>query len=230
MPLQALVFDFDGTILDTETPEFEAWCRVYADHGCDPDVLPLDRWADSIGRGPEQAKFDPHTHLETHLGRTLERDALRLHRRGYYLAAIERLPPRPGVEAYLREGRARGLRLAVASSSDRAWVTGHLRRLGLLDYFNTIRTCEDVTRTKPDPELYLSAVAALGVEAAQTIAFEDSPNGVRAAVAAGVVCVATPNPLTAPLDFTHAHLRVDNLAALPLADLLAKLEGDSVLR
>lgn len=216
--IQALIFDFDGLILDTETPEYAAWSEVYAAHGCE---LPRDLWTNAIGRGKDQSAFDPYGALETLLGCPVDQDVIRVQRRARYLSLIEDEPVRPGVLSYLTDARAQGLRLAVASSSDRAWVEGHLARLGLLPFFDLTRCADDVSRTKPDPELYLSAVAGLDVPPERAVAFEDSPNGARAAKAAGLFCVAVPNPMTANLSFGHADFVLPSMAARPLADVLA---------
>ena len=91
----------------------------------------------------------------------------------------------------------------------------------------TIKTSDDVTRAKPDPELYLAAAAALGVEPREAIAFEDSANGLAAAKAAGLWCVAVPNAMTAHMDLSAADLRVESLADVDLGKLL-QLETPSV--
>ena len=215
--IAALIFDFDGLILDTETPEYDAWREVYAEHGCE---LPLALWVDSIGRGHEQIKFDPYEYLSECAGKVVDREAVRARRRVLFHERIDRMPPRPGVIDYLTEATTRGLKLAVASSSDRDWVEGHLRRLDLLHYFALTRCSDDVARTKPAPDVYLAALEGLGVTAAQTIAFEDSPNGTLAAHRAGIYTVAVPNALTAMLDFPHADARIGSMAEVPLGDVL----------
>lgn len=138
------------------------------------------------------------------------------------------LQPLPGVLDYLEAAQAMGLGLAVASSSRRAWVEGHLERLGLLGYFQVIRTKEDVTLTKPDPALFLRAAEGLGVLPQETIVLEDSLNGVRAAKAAGAFTVAIPNTLTRHLDLSQADLVLTRLDDLALWDLLriAQQKGD----
>ena len=123
----------------------------------------------------------------------------------------------------LDEAAALGLRLAIASSSPRAWIDDHLAHLGLSDRFEVTRTADDVARTKPDPELYVSACAALGVAPHEAVAIEDSPNGIRAAKAAGLACVACPNPLTSLLPMDAADCVVPSLADVTLAGLLARL-------
>jgi len=130
-----------------------------------------------------------------------------------------------GVRDYVADAKRMGLLLAVASSSSRAWVLGHLERLGLGAQWDAVRTRDDVARTKPAPDLYLSAVAALGVAPEEAVAFEDSANGIAAAKDAGLLCVAVPNALTAGMDLSRADLRLGSLAETPLERLLAVLSA-----
>jgi HAD superfamily hydrolase (TIGR01509 family) len=216
--IQALVFDFDGLILDTEVPDFESWQEVYAGFGCS---LPFADWAACIGTS--SGAFDVCGYLEQQLGREIDREEVHARRRLRCREMIAAQPIMPGVEEYLTEAAQLGMMLAVASSSDRAWVTGHLTRLGLIEHFHSVRCAEDVRNIKPDPELYRAALDALGVEPHQAIALEDSPHGVRAAKAAGLFCVAVPNALTGQLALDHADLRLTSLAELRLEDLLARV-------
>jgi HAD superfamily hydrolase (TIGR01509 family) len=130
-----------------------------------------------------------------------------------------------GVREYVADAKRLGLRLAVASSSSRTWVLGHLERLGLSADWDAVRTRDDVARTKPAPDLYLAAVEALGVAPNEAVAFEDSTNGIAAAKAAGLLCVAVPNALTAGMDLGRADLRLSSLMETPLERLLAVLSA-----
>jgi HAD superfamily hydrolase (TIGR01509 family) len=217
--IRALLFDFDGLLIDTEGPSYRAWLEVYERHGHE---LPIDTWSAAIGTIDG---FDPVAHL-AELGVELDDEALEARRRrDLDLSDAEDL--RPGVAAYLDDAHARGLCTAIVSSSSDDWIGRHLGRRGLLERFDAI-VCANgsVERAKPRPTLYLEALDRLGVTADEGIAFEDSPNGVRAAKAAGLVCVAVPNPVTAPLDLAEADLLVEAFTELPLADLLARF-GDS---
>jgi HAD superfamily hydrolase (TIGR01509 family) len=218
LEIRALIFDFDGLILDTETPEYEVWRAIYAEHD---QELALATWATCIGTA--DVTFDPYADLEARLGRPLDRAAIRSSRRSRTAAIIDALPPLPGVVDYLDTARSLDLRVAVASSSTRAWVVGHLTRLGLLDRFSIIRTSDDVVRTKPDPALYLAALEGLGLASTEAIVLEDSPNGVLAAKRAGLYCVAVPNTLTANLPLDHADRRLRSMADLSLTQLLADI-------
>ena len=122
----------------------------------------------------------------------------------------------PGVVGIIEEARARGLRLGVASSSDRKWVDGHLMKLGLHAYFESIRCADDVLRTKPSPDLYLAVLRDMGLQPDQAIAFEDSLHGVEAAKEAGIFCVAVPNNVTRHLPMPEADLTVNALLEMEL--------------
>lgn len=214
-PIRALIFDFDGLILDTEGPEFQTWSEIYAEHGCELD---FDLWATCIGTSDV---LDPYAELERLLAGPIDRDAIRTRRRARNQALLDQLGPRPGIVEYLEQARERGMRIGVASSSPRSWVAGHLERLGLLNSFHALACGDEVPIVKPDPALYRLALEKLGVDAAETIALENSPNGVLAAKRAGLLCVAVPNDLTRRLSLDHADKVLASLAELPLADLLA---------
>ncbi len=216
-PIRALVFDFDGLIVDTEWPEFQAWQELCLEYNVE---LSLETWLPCVGTGATTQVFDPHTYLETQYGQPLDRAEVRTRCRPRHLALIEAQPILPGVKALLSEAKQRGLGLAVASSSPRTWVNGHLSRLGLLEYFDTLACGDEVARTKPYPDLYLAALEQLGVQANQAIAFEDSLNGMRAAQQAGIFCVVVSNPLTQHLVFEPLDLRLTSLAESTLDELI----------
>ena len=216
MALRGLLFDFDGLVVDTETPSLAAWQELYREHGHE---LPLDRWATVIGT---VGAWDPFDLLEELAG-PVDREALDARRlaRELELGEIEQL--RPGMLDYLEEARRRGLHTAIVSSSSRRWVDGHLGRLERAADFDVIVTADhDPERAKPRPTLYLEALDRLGLAADEAVAFEDSPNGVRAAKAAGLYCVAVPNGVTATLALDDAAAVVPSLAELPLSELLGR--------
>lgn len=218
--IRALVFDFDGLILETETPSYRSWADIYLAHGHE---LPLDLWHASIGTDDG---FDPAGHLAALVGEGFDLDATQERRDARTTELITALDVMAGVREYVADAKRLGLRLAIASSSPRAWVLGHLARLHLDAEWDAVRTSDDVARTKPAPDLYLAAVEALGVAPREAIAFEDSLNGIAAAKAAGLRCVAVPNALTSGMDLSQADVRLDSLAETPLEELLAILARD----
>ena len=213
--IEALLFDFDGLLVDSESVAFQTWQEAYREHGAE---LAVERWAAAIGT---LGGFDPLAHLEESLGRAIDRDAVERAQRERELALAAVEPFRPGVAEYLEEARDRGLRVAIVSSSSNEWIAGHLERLETADGWACIVCANgDAARAKPLPTLYLDALATLGVAPEAAIAFEDSPNGVAAARAAGIFCVAVPNSVTAQLDLSAADLLVESLEDIPLRELL----------
>jgi HAD superfamily hydrolase (TIGR01509 family) len=222
--IRALIFDFDGLVLDTETAIFQSYQEIYRSLGVD---LSLERWAQGVGT--TDASYDPLDDLEALLESEVDRDSLQARQRQREAELIAAQPVRPGVVDYLQAARRLGLKIGMASSSSCAWITGHLSRLGLLEYFDCVQGRDDVRQSKPDPELYLSALQKLGVSNPQAIVFEDSPNGILAARRAGLFCVAVPNPVTRSLPLDGADLRLESLADLPLEALLVKVAENQII-
>jgi HAD superfamily hydrolase (TIGR01509 family) len=217
--IRAVIFDFDGLIVDTEGPIFQAWQRIYRERG---QELPRERWLTIIGTA--EAAFDPLTDLSERTGETLEADEMNALERLYYREATVAQKLLPGVEQYLDDARILQLRTAIASSSTREWVLEHLDRFHITGHFDVVVCREDVGQKKPDPELYRVALERLDVPATDAFALEDSNNGIRAAKAAGLYCVAVPNELTTGLDLTAADLRLHSLEALSLRELIERIE------
>ncbi|MFC3771891.1 HAD family hydrolase [Paenibacillus sp. GCM10012303] len=217
--IRAIVFDFDGLILDTETNEFRAYQDVYRHHGAE---LPLEVWSGVIGTDMTDV-FDPYKYLEDQTGKLVDRDTFSRMRRELFLQRMETEQLRPGVISVLDQAAQLGLSVGLASSSSRIWVTGYLTKFGLLDRFSCIRTKDDVKKVKPDPELYVQAVGCLGVQPGEAIAFEDSANGALAAHRAGLHCVIVPNPVTEALLFGEHRKRLTTMEGLDLAGLISEL-------
>ena len=218
--IEAIIFDFDGLIIDTETPEFDAWEDIFQSYGV---TLNRKLWDSAIGRHSKD--FDIYGHLADLSGERIEREVVRPKMRRNYLERIERNPVLPGVEEYLGAARGMRLKLAVASSSSPGWAAGHLKGRGLLNHFEFVLDAGDVTNAKPDPELYTMSAERLGVRPENALAIEDSANGLTAAKAAGLYCVVVPNPMTKGMDFSSADIQLESLADLPLGSLLDRLNG-----
>jgi HAD superfamily hydrolase (TIGR01509 family) len=214
---QALIFDFDGTVLDTEMPVYRGWADLYAEHGQEIDLV---WWQTIIGTNDEPDLF---AMLEALVGpldpswrewRRTRRDEL-LH------AEVVR----PGVLEWLDEADALGIPVGIASSSPIDWVERHLDRLGLLERFACFACCNDVIPAKPDPTSYRLACEALHARPDRSIAVEDSPHGIAAATGAGLFTVAVPHGLTSSLDLTRADLVLPSLADVSLQELLGSRRG-----
>ncbi len=214
--IKALIFDFDGLIMDTETPEVEGWQAIYAEHG---QEFPLQVWIRDVV-GSAASNFDPAAHLAHLTGQALDLPALRARAYASRLEKQSRLLPLPGVTEFIRVAGRMGLRLAIASSSQHAWVEKYLQQLSLLDSFEVLICREDAARIKPEPDLFLAALDALKLPAEAALVFEDSPNGILAAKRAGLRVVAVPNPITRHGTMDDPDLLLTSLASMPLKHLL----------
>jgi HAD superfamily hydrolase (TIGR01509 family) len=217
----ALILDFDGLILDTESPIFEEWRATFRARGHD---LGLDVWQHALGTF---GTYDPCAHLSKLTGEDFDHETLRQEVRARNMVRCEALPLLPGVAERVQEARASGLKTAVASSSTSAWVEGWLERHGIRPLFDTVCSRDHVERVKPAPDLFLLAASRLGVAPERCVVFEDSPNGIRAARAAGMRCVAIPNAVTCALPMEGADLVQTSLGERPLAGILGGLERTS---
>jgi len=220
MAIKALVFDFDGLILDTEGPVFQSWQELFQNYGYN---LTLDDWQVCIGSAEGTNSF--FNNLGDKLDKSFDMQAEAPKRLERELELIATQPILPGVLEYIQGATELGLKLGIASSSPCKWVLDHLEQRSIRDHFECVLAADDVRITKPDPSLYTTALRCLDVGPHQAIAFEDSPNGVLAAKRAGLYCVAVPNPLTRQLQIEEADLQLDSLEELPLRSLLAKIDG-----
>lgn len=215
--LKALIFDFDGTILDTEMPEFLAWQGLYAEFGLQ---MPLDLWVGGIGT---VNGFDPLRYLERQVGPVAARQLHQMEQRN--LALVREQRPLPGVERWLAAASTHSLSLAVASSSPHYWVESHLTRLGLVHHFPIIVGRDDAgNQPKPNPAVYQVALARLGVRPDEAAAIEDSRNGVAAAKAAGLFTLYVPNELTKQGGDAAADHTVPSLAKFTVEELLVRFD------
>ncbi len=218
--IEALVLDFDGTILETETPDYRSWQETFESFGVS---LEPSLWASYVGGA--SGGFDAVGHLAALSGGTVDREAVRLERRRRYLELVEAEPLRPGVLAIIGSAERLGLRLGVASSATRNWVVGHLERRGLMGRFGSVWCGDDVSAVKPDPEVYLAVTEELGVVPHRALAIEDSARGVASAKSAGLFCVAVPNPITAGMDFSGADAVYPTLEGVSLEAIVGLLDS-----
>jgi HAD superfamily hydrolase (TIGR01509 family) len=214
--IRAVVFDFDGLIVDTETPLIDAYAEVHARHG-----VAFDRALFLRSVGHADYAFDPWHGFSQHS----DRAALELERRARKDDLMLLQPVLPGVVALLDAARVTGIRVGLASNSHHEWVDPHLSRLGLIQYFEFIACREDAPSPKPEPDLYRLVLNRLGVRGHEAIAFEDSYAGSLAAKRANLHVVAVPNESTAHHDFSHASLCVKSLAEVSLASLMTRFVG-----
>lgn len=215
--IKAIIFDFDGLIIDTETAWYLAFKEVLHDHNVD---LPLDLFVKCIGTKDTEL----NNYIEEKLGKD-KIDVIQKLAHDNHITKMESVDIRAGVREYLEDAKRLGLKNGLASSSTRTWVEGFLKQFQLFDYFEVIKTGDEVEKVKPDPTLYIKAVEALNINAAEAIAFEDSANGAKAAIAAGLKCVIVPNEVTKGISFEHYHLRINAMSDMKLEHVISHLSS-----
>lgn len=216
VPPAALVFDLDGTIVDTETPEFEGIRAVWSSHGHDYSI---DRFARYVGTSTGTMGWLDE--LVAAVDGPVDIAAAHALRSDVHRQMTNALQPREGIIDLIEAAAAAGVPMAVASNSPGSWVSERLLALELHHHLPVIISIDVSSRPKPDPAPFVEACAALGADPRRSVAFEDSGVGVRSAVAAGLYTVACPNPLTAGHDLSGADRIIDAHTEISLADLAA---------
>jgi len=221
MTLKGLIFDFDGLILDTEVPGFQAWKEIFAIY-----ELPFTyaHWSKAIGTGP--TAYDPALDLCSMVNDSLDPAELRKKQLTRAHEILKNVAIQPGVLNFVQQAKLHKLRMAVASSSPCDWVMTHMQRLDLVKYFQYILTAEDVAHVKPEPDLFHLALQKLELTPSEAIVFEDSPNGITAGRAAGVYVIAVPNEITKTMNTSHANLEVNSFLELNINKLIEQFDSN----
>jgi len=220
MKIKGIILDFDGLILDTETPELKSWESIYQEYGIS---FPIEEYKKNIGSIYNDNA--PIQYLTEKLGID-EITPLEIRQKFNELKShlIEKELLLPGVLDYLNDAALLGLRIGLASSSDSIWINYHIDRLRLRNYFNCILTKDDVKKVKPFPDIYLLSLSRLGLNKSEVIILEDSLNGVSAAKSAQLFTVAIPNQVTKNFNFEKADMVLGSLSDISLNELLKKIE------
>lgn len=213
--LEAVVFDFDGILIDSETPEYESHRRIFA--RCGVSLTP-DEWCGQIGTWTDGHDERWFRELCGRAETAPDRDAYHAEKRRIFDEVAPAVPMRGIIELLAALADA-GIATAIASSSPAAWVERGAATLGIREFFDAVVTGDEVARRKPAPDIYLLAARRLGVDPANAVAIEDSGPGIAAARAAGLKTVAIPHWLTERHDLTGADLRVTHAGELTLAAL-----------
>ena len=215
--VRAIVFDFDGLLMDTESTSFQSWQYEWNQWGLTLEVA--DFFADHGGDVTE----DRYAVLAAAAGPRFDRGLSHRRRVAYRERLHEQLDLADGMRGWLDEAVGLGLRLAVASSSPLEWLTAHLGRAGVLGTFDVLAGGDEVGRHKPAPDVYELALGRLSLSGDAAVAVEDTAHGVAAARAAGMRCIAIPNPFVAVERVCHADLVLLSASQLRLADVLSQL-------
>ncbi|WP_042222007.1 HAD family hydrolase [Oceanobacillus manasiensis] len=217
--IKAVIFDFDGLILDTETAWYDTYKQILKEtHDYD---LPLSEFVKGVGGG-DDALLE---YIEKEVEGTFQPDVFQEKVSVMHAERLKEAESREGVEDYLKEASDAGYQIAIASSSDRKWVTTHLTNLGLIDYFDHFVTSDDVEKIKPAPDLFLKAIEVLDVQPEEAIIFEDSLNGLVAARKANIKTIIVPNPVTESLPFEDHHLKIGSMKEMRLAEIIKSVDN-----
>lgn len=208
-----VVFDLDGLLVDSEPLQAESFNKVFAPYGVH---LSEEDFEELVG----YETIDNFRHLRRKFAIDTPLDMLMARKKEEYHQLVKaRVVPCLGAVELVHGIVARNGRLAVASSSPREDVLLSLETIGLLNYFPVIFTADEVEATKPAPDLYLKACAAIDVPPSRCLAFEDSGAGLTAAVAAGLRCFVVPHRYTRDHDFSAARAVLGSLREVRAADL-----------
>jgi HAD superfamily hydrolase (TIGR01509 family) len=216
-PFDAIIFDHDGTLVDTETPDIRACQMLYNELNAPFDP---QQWAALVAGS--MAGYDILLEeLAAFHGNDLTRNDLWKRLRELWAITYEQVELAPGVQQLLPQLHTAGYPLAVASASNRKWIERWMSTFDLLPYFQAIASSDDVRHNKPAPDVYLFAAAQLGVTPEKCLVFEDSLTGVQSAKAAGMTVVAVPSHITQTLDFSHADAVIAGLDKMSLNEMAA---------
>lgn len=200
LPIKAILFDHDGTLVDSEPAHFRIWRQVLSGYGVD---LSERQYAEHYAGVPTRANaLDAISRFSlAETAEALVRQKARV--MGEFLSR-EAFPPMPGALQIVRRFHALGLRLAIVTGSDSEVAMATTRTYALQPLFETVVAGDHVQRNKPHPDGYLLAIQRLNVTADECLAIEDTEHGLKAAVAAGIPCLAVPNAMSRHHDFSAA--------------------------
>ncbi|MCG3420042.1 HAD family hydrolase [Oceanobacillus jordanicus] len=215
--IKAVIFDFDGLILDTETVWYHSYKEVLNEQF--QFDLTLEVFAKCVGSN-DTALF---TYLEKEIGDQLDANKVREYAGTLHAQLVKEAKAREGVGSYLADAREAGLTIALATSSTKKWVTTQLANLNLISYFDYLITQDMVEHVKPAPDLFLKTLEILEVKPDEAIVFEDSLNGLIAALEAELPTVIIPNPVTESLPFENFHLKLNSMADMSLQEIIESL-------
>ncbi len=214
MGIRAVIFDFDGVCIDTETARYMSYKKICRDYGFD---LPIVEWIKNIGKASWVSH--PFDLLERETGYRLNRAELESRHRIIEEEIADEMPLSAGLLERLNEAKSLGILLGIASSSSHRWVDGHLKRRDIIDFFDVIICKEDTVLHKPDPAPYKAALDRLGIVPANAIAVEDSEAGLASAKAAGLYCIAIPGNMTNGMDLGKADRIIKSLEEVSWREL-----------
>ena len=208
MTIKAILFDHDGTLVDSEPSHFKMWERVLKSYGVD---LTMDDYKQNYAGVPtstnaiEMVKNYPSVNVDSSILEDEKNIATRRFLSG------DAFPLMDGAKETIQYFKDAGLKIAVVTGAGREGIEATIKSNGLHDFLSVVVSGDDVENSKPSPDVYIKAMERLGVDSSECIAIEDTENGSRAAVGANVPCVAVPTEMSKQHDFSKALGVFDNI-------------------
>ena len=216
--LKALIIDFDGTMIDSESlwhKAYDMWLKEHHGH-----EFPLELFIRNAGSDGREVFAE----LERRIGHSVQWKEMQDWSCQQVHRWADMLDPMPGVVEMIRTAKERGLKISTGTSSRAFRVIAQLERLELMQYFDALSTVDLVEHAKPHPDIFLKAAELLGVEPQECLVIEDSANGVLAATRAGMRCLIVPNDITRSMDFSGAYGVLPSLEAVDLDEIRLDFE------
>jgi len=218
--LKAVLMDFDGLILDTENLAYEIYKNWFTQNH---DIeLTINDFLVCVGSHPR----DLIDFVEKENNIKIDQKPFYRETETLKTEKSKILPPREGVEEFIKSVKGRGLKLILTTSANRNKPLTHLRRLGLLKYFDDLVTADDVDYIKPEPDLFNKAIDILKVKKNEALIVEDSLNGLIAGNKAGVPVLVCPNAITNNFSFEKAYTTVDSLSEISIDSIIKDFNGE----
>ncbi|MED1202968.1 HAD family hydrolase [Heyndrickxia acidicola] len=195
--MKAIIFDFDGTIIDTESVWYEQSKKLLLEQY--EFELELEVFARFIGTHEDGI----NVYYKKSVGESFDIKQFNQQLNERVNEHVQAISAREGFSTLFEKAKEIGLKIGLATSSGQQWIEPFLARFGILNQFDAICTRDEVSRVKPDPELYELALKKLRVDPSEAVAIEDSVNGSLSALGAGLSCIVIPNPVTSHSSF-HA--------------------------
>ncbi|MFC1502208.1 HAD family hydrolase [bacterium] len=208
--MQAIIFDMDGVLVDSEPLHIKAEQRTFASFGLSISDAEFRSYMGRTVRimlSEIIQKYNLNTTLES---------IYPIHQKNLALLYKEEVESIPGISRLIRDCKKRNYRMAIASSSDKVLIQSVLDKFQWAPYFEAVVSGEEINRTKPFPDIFLEAARRLKVDPISCAVIEDSTAGVQAAKAAGMMCIGFSSPNSPGQDLSKADLLIHDIPSLSL--------------
>jgi HAD superfamily hydrolase (TIGR01509 family) len=218
--INAAIFDFDGTILDSEPFHLEAWKNTLPQFTKKKFNLKIHESLCGIPEKIVSEKLKIHYEI-----RESASTILKVKEKKFLELALQKSLLREGVLFRIEEAQKLNLKLAIATSGTPSYLDPLLKKFNLFSFFPVIVTAEDITNGKPHPEIYQKTAKLLKENCENCLVFEDSPNGTQSGLSAGCFTIVIPNTITQNLKFPKSNFTFKSFLDFQISDILKTLES-----